>query len=122
MSGEVLAGSEPACGCPAAVDVGAGPMAAHPDEKTADPPPMRVERQGGERFDVNERGHFVPVDQPIRCGGEDTGPTPTALLIASLASCVAFYAHRYLVRHNLPTDGLPADATSAMGPNRPASR
>jgi putative redox protein len=28
---------------------------------------------------------------------------------------MAFYAHRYLVRHNLPTDGLPADVTSAMG-------
>jgi len=82
---------------------------------SADLRPMRVEHRGGDTFDINIRGHVVRVDQPVKDGGEDTAPTPTELFIASLASCVAFYARRYLARHNLPTDGLAVEATFDMG-------
>ena len=81
--------------------------------------PMRVEHRGGDKFDINVRGHVVRVDQPIKDRGEDTAPTPTELFIASLASCVAFYARRYLARHNLSTDGLAVEATFDMG-SKPA--
>jgi putative redox protein len=81
----------------------------------ADVPLMRVEHRGGDKFDINVRGHIVRVDQPVKDRGEDTAPTPTELFIASLASCVAFYARRYLARHNLPTDGLAVEATFEMG-------
>jgi putative redox protein len=80
---------------------------------------MRVEYRGGDQFDINVRGHVVRVDQPVKDGGDDSAPTPTELFIASLASCVAFYARRYLARHNLPTDGLAVEATFDMGA-RPA--
>src|SRR5674476_1366505 len=86
---------------------------------SADGRSMRVEHRGDDKFDINIRGHVVRVDQPVKDGGEDTGPTPTELFIASLASCVAFYARRYLARHDLPTDGLAVEATFEMG-SRPA--
>jgi len=82
---------------------------------SADLRPMRVEHRGGDKFDINVRGHVVRVDQPVKDGGDDTAPTPTELFIASLASCVAFYARRYLARHNLPTEGLAVEATFDMG-------
>jgi putative redox protein len=97
-------------------------MTATPNSTPVDPadvPPMRVEHRGGDKFDINVRGHIVRVDQPVKDRGEDTAPTPTELFIASLASCVAFYARRYLARHNLPTDGLAVEATFEMG-NKPA--
>ncbi|MDN4646443.1 OsmC family protein [Arthrobacter sp. PsM3] len=81
--------------------------------------PVRVAHLGGDRFDINIRGHVVRTDQPVGDGGEDTGPTPTELFIASLAGCVAFYARRYLERHDLPTEGLAVDADFRMG-SRPA--
>ena len=84
-----------------------------------DIPPMRVEHRGGDKFDINVRGHVVRVDQLVKDRGEDTAPTPTELFIASLASCVAFYARRYLARHDLPTDGLAVEATFSMG-SKPA--
>jgi putative redox protein len=84
-----------------------------------DAPPMRVEHRGGDKFDINVRGHVIRVDQPVKDRGEDTAPTPTELFIASLASCVAFYARRYLARHDLPTDGLAVEATFNMG-SKPA--
>ena len=67
---------------------------------------MTVSHLGADRFAIEIRGHTVTVDQPIDVGGDDTAPTPTELFIASLASCVAFYARRYLARHDIPTEGL----------------
>ena len=76
---------------------------------------VHVEHQEGDRFGIAVRGHTLTVDQPADAGGEDTAPTPTELLVASLASCVAFYARRYLARHGLPTHGLGVDASFEMG-------
>jgi putative redox protein len=102
-------------------------MTATPNTTPVDPTPadspdvplMRVEHRGGDKFDINVRGHVVRVDQPVKDRGEDTAPTPTELFIASLASCVAFYARRYLARHDLPTDGLAVEAAFNMG-SKPA--
>jgi putative redox protein len=86
---------------------------------SADTQPIHVVHRGGDRFDISVRGHVIRTDQPASYGGEDTGPTPTELFIASLAGCVAFYARRYLDRHNLPTEGLAVEADFRMG-SRPA--
>jgi putative redox protein len=51
---------------------------------------------GGDRHRVEVRGHQLLVDQPRGDGGEDAGPTPVELFIASLASCIGHYARRGL--------------------------
>ena len=76
---------------------------------------MRVEYRAGDRFDIEIRDHTVTVDQPVEVGGEDVGPTPTELFVASLASCVAFYARRYLRRHKLDATGLVVETSYRMG-------
>jgi uncharacterized OsmC-like protein len=75
---------------------------------------VRVDYEGGDRFRIAVRQHTVTVDQPASDGGEDTAPTPTELFIASLASCVAFYARRFAARHGIPTDGLAVTAEFSM--------
>jgi uncharacterized OsmC-like protein len=90
-----------------------------PREQAHDQQSMRVEHRGDDRFDIAVRGHVLQVDQPVDAGGDDTAPTPTELFVAALASCVAFYARRYLRRHQLPTDGLVVDASYRLGA-RPA--
>ncbi len=80
---------------------------------------MRVTHRGDDRFAIAVRGHELLVDQPIADGGTDEAPTPTELFVASLASCVAFYARRFLRRHDLPTEGLAVNATYTIAP-RPA--
>lgn len=81
---------------------------------------MSAHYRGGERYDIAVRGHTVTVDQPTEGGGEDTAPTPTELFVASLASCVAFYAGRYLTRHGIEREGLSVNATYQMATDRPA--
>ena len=59
---------------------------------------LTVVALGGDRHRIRVRGHEIVVDQPRDGGGEDAGPTPTDLFVASLASCVAHYARRGLGR------------------------
>lgn len=85
--------------------------------------PVTVTHESGDRFEVAIRGHVIHVDQPEPDGGTDTAPTPTELFVASLASCVAFYARRYLQRHDLPQQGLTVTARAESGakPSRVAT-
>lgn len=76
---------------------------------------MRVEHRDGDRFDIGIRDHVVTVDQPTEVGGEDLGPTPTELFVAGLASCVAFYARRYLRRHKVDASGLVVQTSYRLG-------
>lgn len=69
---------------------------------------------------VDVRGHRLQVDQPTEAGGTDTAPTPTELFAASLATCVAFYAGRYLHRHGLPRAGLRVRTEFILATDRPA--
>ena len=46
-----------------------------------------AEWKGGLATDVSGRGHAIRVDEPEEFGGEDSGPMPTELVAAALASC-----------------------------------
>jgi putative redox protein len=81
---------------------------------------ITVRHVSGDAYAIAARGHSVLVDQPVADGGEDTAATPTELLVASLASCVAFYAGRYLTRHGLDRAGLAVAAEFTMATDRPA--
>lgn len=76
---------------------------------------MTVRYLDGDRFAIGVRDHMLTVDQPVADGGADTAVTPTELFVASLASCVGFYARRYLARHHLPARGLTVTADYTLG-------
>lgn len=81
---------------------------------------LDVTHTDGDAYTVDIRGHRLRVDQPAEAGGTDTAPTPTELFAASLATCVAFYAGRYLDRHGLPRAGLAVRTEFTMATDRPA--
>src|ERR1022692_2805214 len=87
---------------------------------TRDIAQMDVRFVSGESYEVAVRGHRVLVDQPAEAGGQDAAPTPTELFVASLATCIAFYAGRYLTRHGCSRDGLAVSAWFDMASDRPA--
>ena len=80
---------------------------------------MDVRFVAGEAYEVMVRGHRVVVDQPADVGGQDSAPTPTELFVASLATCVAFYAGRFLTRHGYSREGLAVSADYEMASDRP---
>ena len=61
---------------------------------------------GGVKFEVSARDHRVICDQPFDNGGSDQGMSPPEFLLASLATCGAYYAAQYLKTRNLPAEDL----------------
>lgn len=90
-------------------------------EPAPDGPAGRVDVTpvAGDAFEMRVRGHVLTVDQPRPDGGKDTAPTPVELFVASVASCTAHYAGRYLDRHGLSRDGLAVRADFRMADDRP---
>ncbi len=93
---------------------------AAPSASAGDGQGMEARFVAGEAYQVTVRGHQLLVDQPADAGGQDSAPTPTELFVASLASCVAFYAGRFLTRHGYSRDGLAVSAGYEMASDRPA--
>ena len=56
-------------------------------------------RTEGYAHDVEiEGGHTLRIDEPTAAGGTDTGPSPTRLVAAGLASCTAITMEMYAER------------------------
>ncbi|HEX2266554.1 MAG TPA: OsmC family protein [Solirubrobacterales bacterium] len=73
---------------------------------------MRVVARRAEGFahDVEvEGGHTVRVDEPAEAGGADTGPSPTRLLGASLAGCIAITVEMYAERKGWDVGAVEVD-------------
>src|SRR5271166_5245628 len=73
---------------------------------------VTVEHLGAVQFEIKARQHAVVSDQPPENGGHDEGMTPPELLLASLGSCVGFYAAQYLRKHKLATKGTRVRVTA----------
>jgi putative redox protein len=75
------------------------------------------------KFEVAARGHRVICDQPVDNGGSDAGMSPPEFLLASLATCAAYYAAQYLKTRKLPAQDLKVrvSAEKATQPARLAS-
>jgi putative redox protein len=75
------------------------------------------------KFEVAARGHRVICDQPIDNGGSDKGMSPPEFLLASLATCAAYYATHYLKTLGLPASDLDVrvSAEKALQPARLSS-
>jgi putative redox protein len=81
---------------------------------------VEVSYLDGESYLATTRGQVVLADQPVAAGGADAAMTPVELMVASLGSCVAFYAGRYLERHGLDRGGLHVTTDFTMAADRPA--
>jgi putative redox protein len=67
-------------------------------------------RVEGYAHDVEiEGGHRLRADEPRTAGGTDTGPSPTRLLGASLASCIAITVEMYAERKGWDVGAVEVD-------------
>jgi uncharacterized OsmC-like protein len=65
-----------------------------------------AEWKGGMAVDVSGRGHAIRVDEPPEFGGEDSGPMPTELVVAALASCFAVAIAWAARKRHIPLEDL----------------
>jgi ribosomal protein S12 methylthiotransferase accessory factor len=66
---------------------------------------IAVSFPGGVAVDAHVGGHVVRTDQPAPHGG-GTAPAPFDLFLASIATCMGFYALRFCQERGIPTGGL----------------
>jgi uncharacterized OsmC-like protein len=57
---------------------------------------IRICHRGDSSFSIQVRDHAVVVDLPFEAGGEDAGPSPTELFVASMAAGMASFARGFL--------------------------
>jgi putative redox protein len=67
-------------------------------------PSALVRRRKGYEHEIEIREHRLIADEPEDRGGTDTGPKPTELLAASLASCTASFKVNIKVPAKLDDD------------------
>ena len=79
--------------------------------------PMVITHEGGVKFAAQMRQHRIVVDQPVRGGGEDSGPMPIELLGASLGTCVALYVQQFCQSRGLPYEGMRVELEQYGAPN-----
>jgi putative redox protein len=68
-----------------------------------------------------EGGHTVRIDEPEGAGGTDTGPSPTRLLAASLAACVAVTVEMYAARKGWDVGAVEVEIDAAYDDYVPRS-
>jgi putative redox protein len=56
--------------------------------------------------EVEAGRHRLAADEPTEAGGEDSGPSPYDLLLASLGSCTAMTLRLYAARQGWLLDGV----------------
>lgn len=78
---------------------------------------LTVTYLGNVQFEAEARGHKVVCDQPLEAKGDNEGMTPSELLLASLATCVGYYAVYYLKTRNLSAEGLLVTVEAENAPN-----
>jgi putative redox protein len=67
-------------------------------------------RAEGFAHDVEiEGGHTLRVDEPVEAGGADSGPSPTRMLGASLAGCIAITVEMYAERKGWDVGAVEVD-------------
>ena len=67
-------------------------------------------RLEGFTHEVEVDGHRVITDEPREAGGADEGPSPTRLLLASLAACTATTVEMYADRKGWAVGAVEAEA------------
>jgi putative redox protein len=81
---------------------------------------VRVDYKGKLQFQAIARDHRVWSDQPLENGGEDAGMTPPEWFLASLGSCIGFYAVQYCQTRALDATGLKVDVSAEKTTDKPA--
>ncbi|MEW6027679.1 MAG: OsmC family protein [Planctomycetota bacterium] len=81
---------------------------------------MNIEYVGGMRFNAKVRSHTIIVDQPKESNGNDEGPTPPELFIASLGACVGVYALWFCQKQKIPYEGMNVNINWSKATTPPA--
>ncbi|MCB1043178.1 MAG: OsmC family protein [Acidobacteria bacterium] len=80
---------------------------------------VHLTHESGLSFKAVSRDHEMVSDQPRTNGGEDKGMTPPEWFLASLGSCVGFYAVKYCEARDLDSRDLRIEVEGSKSTEKP---
>ena len=78
---------------------------------------VEVSFPGGVAVDARMGAHLVRTDQPAPWG-QDGAPAPFDLFLASIATCMGFYALRFCQERRIATEGLGLSLETVRDPEK----
>lgn len=78
---------------------------------------LKVEYQGGRKFQVTSGANSFVIDLPKEKGGGGEGPNSTDVFISSLGSCVGVYIVFYCEKVGIDCSGMVIDIDYKMADN-----
>jgi len=77
------------------------------DDEAILPPSVTVRGSGaGFSQEIIVGSHHLKADEPVRSGGNNTGPSPYELLLAGLGACTSMTVGMYARRKNWQLEGI----------------
>ncbi|HEY5469223.1 MAG TPA: OsmC family protein [Bacteroidales bacterium] len=67
---------------------------------------MEITFDGGKVVTAHSHGHVIKTDQPVSGGGNDSGPSPFELYLASIGTCAGIYVKSFCDNRKIPTDNI----------------
>lgn len=67
------------------------------------------------KTNINLGNHTLTADEPISLGGEDLGPDPFSLFLASLGACISITMRMYADRKEWDLQGVTVELTLERG-------
>lgn len=67
--------------------------------------------EGGYRCTVASRQFLIRIDEPVKAGGEDTGPQPSEVFLASLAGCFTLALYHVAKKRDIELPDIRVTAT-----------
>lgn len=61
---------------------------------------------GGRQVDARVGEHLIHTDQPRDNGGEDSGPTPFQLFLASIGACAGIFVQGFCAARGIRYEGI----------------
>lgn len=67
---------------------------------------IQVTFAGGKQVIAQVGEHKIITDQPINVGGNNEGPAPFSLFLASIGTCAGIYIKSFCDQRGISTDGI----------------
>lgn len=67
---------------------------------------IEITFDGGKVVTAHSGSHTIKTDQPVKAGGEDSGPSPFELYLASIGTCAGIYVKSFCDNRQIPAGNI----------------
>jgi ribosomal protein S12 methylthiotransferase accessory factor len=78
---------------------------------------IQITFSGSKQVIAHVGEHSIITDQPIHVGGDNIGPSPFSLFLASIGTCAGIYVKSFCDQRGIPTEGITITQKHSFNPS-----